>query len=33
VQQTRAAARRRRFLRDQFRWKIEIEVADIHVRC
>src|SRR4051812_32035259 len=33
VQQARAAARRRRLLRDQFRRKVEVEVADIHARC
>jgi hypothetical protein len=33
MKQPRAAARRRRLLRDQLRWKVEVEVADIHARC
>ena len=32
MQQARAAAGRRRLLRDQFRGKVEVEVADIHAR-
>jgi hypothetical protein len=31
-EQARAAALGRRLLRDQLWWKVEVEVADVHVR-